>query len=248
VRIITADAKSGIPLRDNSVDCVITSPPYFGLRKYGEDEHEIGKDDLGIYLGDLYNVFDDISRVLSRLGVVWLNVGDTYAGSGGAGGDHTAGGIHGGKNKYKQGKTGISTGNRILVPHLLALGLQKRGWLIRQEIIWDKGVVKPEDIKHVKRPLLQHEILWMLTKKKYNFYPEQYDFERGDVWHIGTNKKKKNSPAAMPDEIVERCLKITTRPGDIVFDPFAGSGTTLKVADRMGRIGIGTELYGGKFL
>jgi site-specific DNA-methyltransferase (cytosine-N4-specific) len=239
----------GLPLRPNSVQCVVTSPPYFGLRRYGEnDVQELGVGNLVRYLCDIRTIFRDISRTLDSLGVVWLNLGDSYAGSGGSGGDYRKGAMHGDKIAYRQGKTGIEQGSRCLVPQRIALDLLEDGWIIRQEIIWDKGVVKPEDIKHVKRPLLQHETIWMLSRGKHRFYPENIDFEKGNVWHISPNKKKKGSPAAMPDEIVKRCLKMTTMPGDIVFDPFAGSGTTLKVADEMGRIGIGTELYGSRFL
>lgn len=251
-RLIQGDAIS-IPLKDNSVQSAIMSPPYWALRKYGSDDQEIGLELLDDYVSDLQIVFSEIKVCLKDNGLLWLNLGDTWAGSGGAGGDYNKGGGYFGQQKYRQiPPSDIPFRSLCLVPFRVASALIETGWILRQTIIWDKGQTKPEDLNHIKRPGIQHEYIFMFAKsKKYKYYPEWHvgsDAERGSVWHVRPCKGKKNSPAPMPDEIVRRCVELSTDEGDIVFDPFCGSGTTPKVADSMGRIGIGMDLYGDKWL
>lgn len=109
IEVVQADARTtGLP--DRSVQCVVTSPPYFGTRVYGDDPAEIGKGTLAQYMYDMYAVGREMRRVLRDDGVFWLNLGDTASGSGGAGGDYNAGGSKQGMPRYRQGKTGIPAG------------------------------------------------------------------------------------------------------------------------------------------
>lgn len=253
-------------IESGSVQCVVTSPPYWGQRAYGDSDQELGIEDLLDYARRMTVVFNEVWRVLHPTGVVWLIIGDTAAGSGGAGGDHTSGGKQH-IAKYKQadpvslfpffekpnllhesgrwvvGRGKIGDGSWCMVPALLAWHLMGAGWLIRKEIVWDKQREARESLAHVRRPRSSHESVFMLTKSmKYKFHAERLK-ETGDVWHFRSGGTRKGHPAPFPNELAERCIVPSTDAGDIVLDPFAGSGTVPTVASLLGRVGIGVDLY-----
>jgi site-specific DNA-methyltransferase (cytosine-N4-specific) len=238
------DALAGLP--DDYFATVITSPPYWGLRTYGNDEREIGKGDLNGYLDALAAVFTEVRRVLRPDGVLWLNIGDTSSGSGGSGGDYLKGGRKAGQTGYRQGDTGgLARMQWANIPERLTIRLQDGGWLLRSKIVWNKGRVRPEDPNHVRRPGVQWEPIFMLTKTRdYQFWPERLT-ENGDVWNVSQLPRSGGHVAAFPDELVERCLLPSTTEGDVVLDPFVGSGTTLAVANQHGRHAVGIELVEG---
>lgn len=234
-----------IPLADLSVQAVVTSPPYFGLRTYGDSRSELGRGSLNEYLEGILASAREIKRVLADDGLFWLNIGDTAAGSGGAGGDYNKGGFKDGKVKWKQGDTGLKPMQWCLVPFRIAGLLQDDGWLVRQVVTWDKGQLRPESLKHVRRPGVSSELVLMLAKtRSHRFFEERLPAgEKGNVWHFPPARTKSGHPAPFPAELARRCIGLSTEVGDYVFDPFAGSGTTAKVARNMGRIGIGMDLY-----
>lgn len=260
--IVAADART-IPLATNTVHTVITSPPYWGRRLYGDHPDELGIEDLHVYIATLAGVFDEVARVLRPDGTAWLNIGDTAAGSGGAGGDYNAGGAKAGKPKYRQGRPTVPTGELDLlgdpvlamipnqswcdVPGLVAAALKADGWLVRADITWDKGGRRPEDLGHVRRPGESSERIFMLTRSmRYRFWPERLA-EPGNVWHFAPGKR--SGPAHLapfPDELARRCITPCTEPGDLVLDPFVGSGTVVKVAGACGRRAVGIDLYAGR--
>lgn len=242
--VIQGDARYLPLIKDESIQCVVTSPPYFGLRCYGDDEMEIGRDDLNTYLADMEAVGAEMWRVLDETGTWWLNIGDTAAGSGGAGGDYNRKGSKEGLPKYKQGESGIPAKNWMGVPERVMLRLQDAGWTVRSKIVWDKKNLRPESAKHVRRPGIQHEMIYMLVKhpKNYYFNHEAMD-EPGDVWHLPPVHGARRHMAPFPEEIPYRCIRMSTQPGDVVLDPFMGSGTTLYVARDLDRGGIGVDLY-----
>ena len=246
--IIYGDARDELPIASESVQAAVFSPPYWGLRRYGASEKEIGAGSLDAYLHDeMPAVFDRLWDVLKPDGTVWMVIGDTAAGSGGAGGDHSSG------NKkdiplYRQGQTDIPKGQWCLVPDRLAIVLQERGWLVRSRITWNKGIIRPEDINHTKRPGISTETIFMLTKStkyKFNSYAIKAldKTEHGNVWNIRPNSKKRGHMAPFPQAIPERCILASTDVGDLVFDPFVGSGTTLRAATHLQRDSIGLDLY-----
>lgn len=231
-----------MPLEEESVDTIITSPPYWGLRSYGPDGDEIGRGDLGQYLVEIKEFLDEAHRVLKPTGVLWLNMGDTASGSGGAGGDYNSGGSRQAKPKYRQGRSFVPPGQWCLIPQRVSLILQNDGWLIRSVITWDKGKLRPESLAHVRRPGVQTEQIILAAKTRdYRFYPERLE-EKGDVWHIPPARGSSHL-APYPEELVKRCVLASTDPGDVVLDPFVGSGTTVRVAETLGRHGIGFDLY-----
>lgn len=244
---LRADARC-VPMRTGAVQCVVTSPPYFGLRCYGDDEREIGRADLAEYIEGIRQAAGEVWRILDERGLFWLNLGDTASGSGGAGGDYNEGGSKAGKPKYRQGDTGaIPPMSWCSVPHRVVHALVDDGWLLRADICWDKGVIRAEDVNHVRRPRLEKEPIFMLAKSRnHRYYPEG-EVEPGNVWRFPPARgKKKNSLAPFPDELARRCILVSTHPDDVVADVFNGSGTTTRVAAELGRRGIGTDLYEGK--
>jgi hypothetical protein len=144
--IYLGDVKQEIKkLPNNSVDCVVTSPPYFGLRNYLESEFEIGNEEtLSEYISNLVEVFDDVRRVLKPIGIFYLNIGDSYSGSGK--GRNKNGTIHESALTSKQGTNksvegtikgsgykpdGIKRKESMNVPHRLVLALSAAGWFHR---------------------------------------------------------------------------------------------------------------------
>lgn len=257
-RITRADARD-LPLPDDSIDVAIFSPPYWGLREYGDDEDEIGRKTLDEYIAETVAYFRELARVLKPDAVAWCNVGDTRTGSGGAGGDYSTGSKKHAR-PFRQGSAGLARGQWAMVPHRIAIALQADGWLVLADVTWSKGKVRlrngvpelvtrrrPEDLKHVRRPGISSERIFLFARSldaRRRFRPSMLT-EHGDVWLFPPDPVKGRSHSApYPPELVRRCLLPTTLPGDVVLDPFAGSGTTLKVAAEHGRRAIGFDLYG----
>lgn len=242
------DARNLSRLRTYSFQCVVTSPPYYRQRKYGTHEGEIGAGTLDEYVADMVKVGAEMWRLLDESGVWWLNLGDKAAGSGGAGGDHNAGGSHDHIPKYgatTKKHTGLRDGQWCDVPGRVVHALQDDGWLLKASIIWDKGKVRrgDRDLRHTHRPGVQTEMIYMLTKhRKHRFYP-QPNMEIGNIWRFPSNTEAKASYAPFPDELPRRCILLSTQPGHRVLDPFAGSGTTVQVANELHRRGVGYDLY-----
>lgn len=186
VRIINADVMEGLrQLPDESVHCVVTSPPYWGLRDYGV-EGQLGLEaTFGTYVTTMADVFDEVRRVLRTDGTLWLNLGDCYAGSWGAQsrGSETLGTLDGGsmlsarqiEAHPKTTRTG--SGNRfpglkpkdlVGIPWRVAFALQARGWWLRSDIIWHKPNPMPESI--TDRPTKAHEYVFLLAKSATYFY------------------------------------------------------------------------------
>jgi site-specific DNA-methyltransferase (cytosine-N4-specific) len=241
VRYVVASVHDGLATLDpNSVSCVITSVPYWGRRRYTDRDDEIGTGDLDRYLGELGEVFDALVPVLRDDAVVWVNVGDSAAGSGGSGGDYSPSGSRAGQRPYRQGRSGIQAGQWCSAPHRLVHILQDRGWLLRSEVIWDKGRRRREPLAHVRRPGESHEYVFMLTRSKsYGFNHEKLT-ETGSVWHIAPERSRTGHVAPMPVELARRCLEVCPGPG-LVLDPFAGSGAVLAAASGLGRACVGID-------
>jgi DNA modification methylase len=290
-RVIFGDCRETLrTLADESVQCCVTSPPYFGLRDYGHPG-QIGLEKThATYVGQLVTVFDEVRRVLRHDGVLWLNLGDSYAGSWGAqsrvDGD---GGMSAQQVKAHPKMTG--TGSRMRTPGLkpkdligipwrVAFALQTAGWYLRQDIIWHKPNPMPESV--TDRCTKAHEYLFLLTKSERYFFdhvaiqepetmkpqnrltprkanpdakvhgmPEYRQQEGGtgggmrnrrSVWSVNTAPYGGAHFATFPPALIEPCILAGSRTGDVVLDPFMGSGTTAQVAQALGRQWIGCEL------
>jgi DNA modification methylase len=232
------------------VQTVVTSPPYWSLRDYGI-EGQIGLGEtVYAYLDTLADVFDQVRRVLRDDGTLWLNLGDAYTS-----GNRTWRAPDR-KNRARAmdlrpaTPAGLKDKDLIGLPWRLALALQERGWYLRAEIIWRKPNAQPESVRD--RPTRDHEQLFLLAKS------ERYRYDVGavtgpngrrerTVWDIPTrpNRAASGHFATYPVELADRCLRLTSGVGDLVLDPFLGSGTTALAAGRLGRRFCGVELNPG---
>ena len=238
-------------LEDESINTCITSPPYWGLRNYNDEEKQLGMEATPEeFVENLVKVFREVKRVLRDDGTVWLNLGDSYK---------------------KSNLTGI--------PWLVALALQKDGWYLRQDIIWSKPNPMPESVKN--RCTKAHEYIFLLSKSPKYYYDNEVIKEdakfpggpnaahairkgaddpkmqtrRGlhkiganpkrnkrSVWTITTKPFKGAHFATFPKDLIEPCVLAGCPEGGTVLDPFAGSGTTAEVANAHNRNTVLCEL------
>lgn len=191
--LILADARR-LPLRDGCVQCVVTSPPYWGLRDYG-DTNQIGLEATpDLFVTHIRCVFSEVRRVLKNDGTVWLNLGDSYA-SGGTGRRDTSGeyaerraaqfgsrrGAGNGPREYKQRERpeGLKAKDLIGIPWRVAFALQADGWYLRSDIIWSKPNPMPESV--TDRPTKAHEYLFLLSKSQ-TYYYDADAIKEAAVW------------------------------------------------------------------
>jgi len=244
-------------LPDQSVDCCVTSPPYFGLRDYGR-KSQIGLEPTPEeFVEALVEVFREVRRVLSDDGTVWLNLGDSY------------------KNKQLIG-----------IPWRVAFALQADGWYLRQDIIWSKPNPMAESvqdrctksheyifllskiskyyfdiepIREVIKPTNKGEASvresgdsktrnrkhWGVPHEPKNVirkYEQIKGANKRSVWNVPTKGLSEAHFAVYPPELIEPCILAGCPEGGTVLDPFGGSGTTGMVADRLNRNSIMVEL------
>lgn len=321
VRLLTGDCREILAtLEPKSVQCCVTSPPYFGLRDYGVSGQMGLEPTLAEYISGMVEVFRLVRDVLADDSTLWLNIGDSYwtdspvrKASGEAFSktwDPTQTASRGG-NRRSAAKSGtFKNKDLMMVPARLALALQADGWYLRSDIIWHKPNPMPESV--TDRPTSAHEHIFLLTKNARYYYDadaireplaassvarlaqdvesqegshranggaktngtmkavQRTDKQRGhsrrhdglsdrwdampkeeqranganarNVWSIATHPFPGSHFATFPPELPRRCILAGSRDGDTILDPFAGAGTTLMVADRLGRNAIGIEL------
>ena len=304
MRIINKDILNAThDLKNNSIKCVITSPPYYKARNYGNTD-QIGLEETpGKYVESLVNVFEGLNTKITSDGNLFVNLGDKYD-----------------KNK-----------SLMLIPTLFAIKMIENGWILRNKIIWYKPNHQPSPVKD--RLTNTYEEIFHFTKQRKYYYdldsiriPIELDekdgkkvFERfkrrieqseltedqkslateelislhkenrinkdarlkingshkplfggdsnlsgrakeleikgfyfhcnnpkgknlGDLLSINIKAHKGIHEAVFPEELVTPLIKVGSGEGDIVLDPFAGTGTTCRVAEKLGRVGIGVEL------
>ena len=245
--MIESDAMQALQkIPAQSVQCAVTSPPYWGLRDYGI-EGQIGlEENLQQYINKLVAIFAETRRVLKDSGVLWLNIGDGYT-SGNRG--------YRAPDKKNPARAmsvrpdtpdGLKPKDLLGIPWRLALALQADGWYLRSDIIWHKPNAMPESVKD--RPTRSHEYVFMLTKSEKYYYDYQAVKENGrnrrTVWNINTAPFPEAHFATFPPALIEPCILAATKEGDFVLDPFFGSGTVGVVCQEYGRKFIGIELNG----
>ncbi len=155
-----------------SVNCIVTSPPYWGLRDYGV-EGQLGLEATPQeYVARMVEVFEECRRVLRKDGTCWLNLGDSYSDRGGKPGNVNLGQPH--TDKYlNAGSIGLRPKNLVGVPWRVAFALQEAGWNLRQDIIWSKPNPMPESVQD--RCTKSHEYLFLLTKST------RYHYDQGAI-------------------------------------------------------------------
>ena len=290
-KVITGDSLQVLKtLPEESIQCCVTSPPYWGLRDYGHS------DQLGLestpeeYVLKMVEIFREVRRVLRKDGTLWLNLGDSYSATrwtnkGGTGfqGEGSA------SNVQIEKDTKLPDKNLVGIPWRVAFALQADGWYLRQDIIWAKPNPMPESV--TDRCTKAHEYIFLMTKSGKYYYDNEAVRERqsasgiaraaysrstnaknvyGDgftncinpktdeatrererlglgrnrrsVWTVTTKPYKDAHFATFPPDLIEPCILAGSKAGDVILDPFAGSGTTLAVATKHNRNSIGIEL------
>lgn len=229
----------GLPA--GSVDCIVTSPPYFGLRDYGVPGQYGVESSVLDYVDRLRLLFAELRRVLADDGAVWLNLGDTYSTY-----RDSSAGRSGGRSRAEllparaNSATGIGRKQLLGVPWRVALALQDDGWILRGDVVWSKPNGLPERV--ADRPMRAHEYLFLLSKRRtYWFDASTFDGDRS-VWDISVRPFPGAHFATMPPELAARCVRSACRPGGVVLDPFSGSGTTGAAATASGRRYVGIDL------
>lgn len=248
-------------MESGSVDCIVTSPPYFGLRDYGIDGQIGAEPSPAEFVEALVAVFREARRVLADDGTLWLNLGDSYVSKppGNVRGVSDSSGLNGAQTsksyrarltngmgtKADTTKFGLPEKNLIGIPWRVAFALQQDGWTLRSEVIWHKTAGMPESVKD--RPSRRHEHVFMFAKSpRYWFDIEAVRPEpaasASDVWGIPVQPFSEAHFAVMPSALAERCILASSRPGGTVLDPFSGSGTTGMAAAKHSRRYVGIDL------
>jgi DNA modification methylase len=264
--ILLGDARElSAELPTEFVDCIVTSPPYFGHRKYsGEaEELELGRERRpDAYVERLVDYFAAFRRLLRPTATVWLNLGDTYR-----------------------------SGRLLGIPWRVALALQDDGWMLRSDVIWHKPNAMPSSVKN--RPTTDHEYIFLLTlgsdyhydidairephvtftersrmrggrghlgkrggtpeagknRGDHNLHDsrwDQYFHPKGrnkrTVWSVPLGKFREAHFAVFNEALIEPCIRAGCPEGGLVLDPFMGAGTTALVARGLGRRYLGFEL------
>jgi DNA modification methylase len=210
-------------LPDKSIQMCVTSPPYFNLRDYDNQENQLGLEKTPEeFVENMVEVFAQVHRVLRDDGTLWLNLGDSYL-----------------KNKQLG-----------FIPQKVAIALQEWGWILRQDIIWAKKNCMPESVKD--RFTKSHEYIFLFSKQPKYFFNQMLEpvkqkdknekRNKRSVWNMRTASYKEAHFAVFPPELAETCIKAGSNEKDIVLDCFMGSGTTAMVAQDLFRKWIGVEL------
>ena len=262
-------------LPDGLARTIVTSPPYFGLRDYGEDGQIGAEASVGEYVARMVGLFRELRRVLADDGTLWMNLGDSYSGDGRTGRNDAA--WKGGPERMANATSrDLPAKNLLGIPWRVALALQEDGWILRSDIIWHKPNPMPESV--TDRPTKSHEYLFLFSKSPNYFYDadaisedagkgaagssftagktgihglgrasEAHRVEDGKrnkrtVWTVPTVPFPGSHFAVYPPDLIRPCIRAGSEPGDIVLDPFSGSGTTGAVATFEGRKYIGIDL------
>lgn len=252
VQILTGDNRRILPsIPSESVQCCVTSPPYWGLRDYAHDD-QIGTENTPTaYVRNLVDVFQEVRRTLKNDGTLWLNVGDGYARNGGTG-RHGPNAIVGNTRKMIQRRNckvppcwGLKDKDLMGLPWHVAFAMQEDGWYLRSRIIWVKRTAMPESVRD--RPTNATEDIFLFSKSARYYYNargvrEPTGANLRNVWILGPDPSNNGHPATFPRELVRRCLMLGSKAGDTVLDPFGGSGTTGVAAVELERSAILIEL------
>jgi DNA modification methylase len=233
VRIIEGDCIASLAtLPTGSAQCCVTSPPYYGLRDYGHTGQIGLEESPDAYVTRLVEVFREVRRVLRDDGVLWLNLGDSYAGSSMTGGN-AAFNASGGKDGFKQArqmkfKPGLGSAkpkDLLMIPAQVALALRADGWFLRSDIIWHKPNPMPESV--TDRPTSAHEHVFLLTKSARYFYDAAAIAEESEGRELFGNSRSKGHCEQRQDNTRQDMTPTTHRNArnvwTIATQPYSGA-------------------------
>jgi len=234
----------------------VTSPPYWGLRDYGQEAQLGVEDSPEAFIENLCLVFDEVWRVLADDGTLWVNIGDSYG---------------------KTARGYVKVKDLVGIPWMFAFAMRARGWYLRQDIIWAKPNPMPESV--TDRCTKSHEYIFLFSKQPRYYYDHEAIREKNvtgggggisnkrtskrfgtvlqengpdyvpngfrnkrSVWTVPTRGYKEAHFATYPAALILPCVLAGSAIGDTVLDPFSGSGTTGEVALLNNRNYVGVEL------
>lgn len=251
-KIYNMDCVEGIKLlADNSVQCIITSPPYWGLRDYGCEKQLGAEATPDNYIQNLCDVFSMCNRVLKDDGVLYVNIADSYFRNGGkAKGVNPNAKIGNTRKGIQRGNCKVPVGylekSLALIPQKFVVEMNNRGWIVRNAIVWHKPNAMPQPV--TDRFVNDYEMIFMFTKKKhykFNLIKENVTGKerlKRAVWSVNTKPSKSGHIAPFPTELVLPCLLSGSNEGDNVLDMFMGSGTIAEICVKNNRNYIGFEI------
>jgi len=234
------------------VDCIVTSPPFFGQRDY-EVKEQIGlEDDPQEYINRLVDVFESFIPVLKETGSLWVNIGDTYWSGRG---QHRSG-----ETKQASRRFGIRPQDKrrpgmwtrpkqlLLIPHRFAISMQEHGWLVRNDNVWVKPNPIPDQVRD--RCSMSHEYVFHFVRQRFYYFLRENVGRKTDdtvlpptdTWVVPPSRGSNGHKAAFSEELVSIPIRATCPPGGVVLDPFAGSGTTISFALKQGHRAVGIDL------
>jgi site-specific DNA-methyltransferase (cytosine-N4-specific) len=254
--ILNMDINKGLNLlaqHNVIVNCIVTSPPFYGQRDY-EVDGQIGLEDHPAeFVKKLAASMDKCSPVLATNGSMWVNLGDTYwSGKG----EHRSGEAKQGARRFgirPQDKTGdgklCKPKQLLLIPHRFAIAMQDTGWIVRNDNVWVKPNPIPDQVRD--RCSISHEYVFHLVKSRWYFFDKNLvgrQTESGsvlpplDTWEVPPVRGAQNHKARFSEELVRVPIHATTPARGVVLDPFAGSGTSLIYARKHGFRAIGIDI------
>lgn len=255
--ILNDDVKSGLQRLIDAkvkVNCIVTSPPYYGQRDYGVDGQYGLETDPQSFIDRLGEVFEMCWEVLEDNGSLWINIGDTYwSGKGAHKSSETKQSARRfGRRPQDAPGDGVWTRPKqlLLIPHRLAIALQDQGWIVRNDNVWVKPNPVPDQVRD--RCSISHEYVFHLTKSRWYYFnrhavgrpqPSGSVLPPIDTWSIPTaTRPKTNHRASFSEELVRIPILATTPTNGVVLDPFNGTGTTMAFARQNGFRSIGIDL------
>lgn len=249
--VINGDTREVIKrLPNNKFRCVITSPPYWGVRDYGVEDQIGAEPNLNDYIHSLVEIFSEVRRVLKPDGTFWLNIGNTYT-SGGRKWRQADAKNKGRAMSYRPPTPeGLKKKDLVGVAWMVAMACQQEGWYLRNDIIWHKPNCQPESVRD--RLTVSHEYLFMFSKSERYFFNQEAikeSYRNGNglknkrtVWSINTEPCPEAHFAVFPRNLVRPCILAGSEEGDAILDPFYGAGTVGMVAQELNRKCTGIEI------
>ncbi|MFK8215515.1 DNA-methyltransferase [Haloferax volcanii] len=258
-----------------SIQTVVTSPPYWGMRVYSEefdiqwsDGTEVafgGESTPEDYIRHTIETFWKLRPLLTDTGTIWWNVGDVYNTRTQIRADslERMDAVKNGEEitwaernakRHSAGHEYLRDKDLTLIPYQIAKGLQRSGFWVRSVITWEKENVVPETVQD--RPTVGHETILLVSKSKRYQFDEQAWRDSNNVgkrgreepknlrtvWKFNTAPGKDAHGAPFPVDLPGRCITLATDHGDVIYDPFLGSGTTAVAASKLDRPWIGSEI------
>lgn len=235
------------------VNCMVTSPPFYGQRDYGV-KGQIGLEEHPKeFISSLVSCFEAAKPVLAENGSLWVNLGDTYwSGKG----EHRSGESKQSARRFglrPQDKTGdgqlCKPKQLLLIPHRFAIAMQDAEWIVRNDNVWVKPNPIPDQVRD--RCSMSHEYVFHMVKSRWYYFNKEAVgrvSESGstlpppDTWEIAPARSSHKHKARFSEELVRIPILATTPKGGVVLDPFGGSGTSLKFARKHGFRAIGIDI------